>query len=368
MTLNSQDILIVDDSPDNLRVLSGILGKQGYKVRASVSGPMALKAVYAKPPDLILLDIKMPEMDGYELCQRLKAASVPAIRDIPIIFISALGETQDKVQALTIGGVDYITKPFQFEEVLARVQTHLSLRALQKSLQAQVAELDAFAHTVAHDIKAPLGVLIGYAEELYLHDEKLTPQERAAALLAIAQGGRKLNQIVEALLLLASVRQIVKVPMQHLDMATIVAEARQRLADLAEKRQTEISAPQDWPAALGYGPWVEEVWVNYLSNAIKYGGQPPCVELGFDQPANADPRSGQTRFWVRDNGAGVAPQDQARLFTPFERLEQAKLKGGHGLGLSIVQRIVEKMGGRVGVESRPGQGSTFFFTLPKGEG
>jgi len=127
------NILVVDDTPANLRLLSGMLAEQGYKVRSVINGKMALTAAQAAPPDLILLDINMPEMNGYEVCERLKADQ--ATRDIPIIFISALDATEDKVKAFTVGGLDYITKPFQFEEVLARVETHLALRKLQKRLQ-----------------------------------------------------------------------------------------------------------------------------------------------------------------------------------------------------------------------------------------
>jgi sigma-B regulation protein RsbU (phosphoserine phosphatase) len=127
------NILIVDDTPANLRLLSGMLAEQGYKVRSVINGQMALMATGAAPPDLILLDINMPEMNGYEVCERLKADE--GTRDIPIIFISALDATEDKIKAFTVGGLDYITKPFQLEEVLARVETHLALRKLQKRLQ-----------------------------------------------------------------------------------------------------------------------------------------------------------------------------------------------------------------------------------------
>jgi serine phosphatase RsbU (regulator of sigma subunit) len=127
------NILVVDDTPANLRLLSGMLAEQGHKVRSVINGQMALTATQAAPPDLILLDINMPEMNGYEVCERLKADE--KTRDIPIIFISALDATEDKVKAFTVGGLDYITKPFQFEEVLARVETHLSLRKLQKNLE-----------------------------------------------------------------------------------------------------------------------------------------------------------------------------------------------------------------------------------------
>jgi sigma-B regulation protein RsbU (phosphoserine phosphatase) len=133
LSLPKGNLLIVDDKPANLRLLAAMLVEQGYKVRSAINGPLALTATQAAPPDMILLDINMPEMNGYEVCERLKADE--STREIPIIFISALDEIQDKVKAFTVGGVDYITKPFQLEEVLARVETHLALRNLQKRLQ-----------------------------------------------------------------------------------------------------------------------------------------------------------------------------------------------------------------------------------------
>jgi signal transduction histidine kinase len=126
---------------------------------------------------------------------------------------------------------------------------------------------------------------------------------------------------------------------------------------MIEKHYVEIVVPNTWPVALGHGPWVEEVWVNYLSNALKYGGQPPRVELGATEQTD-----GTVRFWVRDNGPGLTAEEQTRLFRLFTRLDRVRAKG-HGLGLSIAQRIVEKLGGQVGVESEIGQGSVFSFTL-----
>ena len=147
--------------------------------------------------------------------------------------------------------------------------------------------------------------------------------------------------------------------MRPLDMARIVAEAQSRLAYLIEEHRAEIILPERWPVALGHAPWVEEVWINYLSNAIKYGGRPPRVELGAT--AEAD---GEIRFWVRDNGLGLTPDDQVKLFTPFTRLDEVRAKG-HGLGLSIVRRIVERLGGEVGVDSQMGGGSVFSFSLQR---
>jgi signal transduction histidine kinase len=152
-------------------------------------------------------------------------------------------------------------------------------------------------------------------------------------------------------------------------MGKVIEEVETRIAHMLSEYQIELSKPAAWPAALGHTPWIEEVWINYISNALKYGGTPPRVQLGFDQlssdPQDVDGSASmpQIRFWVRDNGEGLSPETQARLFTKFTRFDQARASG-HGLGLSIVKRIVEKLGGQVGVESIPGQGSLFFFTLP----
>jgi len=261
-----------------------------------------------------------------------------------------------------------------------------ALRQRTIELQARNEELDAFAHTVAHDLKTPLTSLIGFSNLVEQRFAEMSEEELRDNLQMMIQSGRKMNTIIAELLLLTSVRKMEEVKMAPLDMAYIVAETQVRLAALIERYQAEIIVPDDWPAALARGPWVEEVWANYISNAIKYGGRPgervpPRVELGFDEWANgrmdewANGGSGtdsssnsqfahsHIRFWVRDNGPGLTPEEQARLFTPFTRLDQARAKG-HGLGLSIVRRIVEKMDGQIGVESAPGQGSVFFFTLP----
>ncbi len=153
-------------------------------------------------------------------------------------------------------------------------------------------------------------------------------------------------------------RQMDNAELVPMNMSHIVTEAKQRLLQMIETHQPEISLPDEWPTALGYAPWVEEVWVNYLSNAIKYGGRPPRLRLG----AKTMP-DGAVCFWIQDNGPGLTREDQARLFTPFTQLDRIRANG-HGLGLSIVQRIVEKLNGQVGVVSQVGHGSVFTFTLP----
>jgi PAS domain S-box-containing protein len=243
--------------------------------------------------------------------------------------------------------------------ILASVLDITEQKLAQEEREALIRELDAFAHTVAHDLKNPISLILGYTDLLTTAEGAIPEEERQIALNAVLHSAQKMRNIVDELLLLARVRKG-EVDLAPMNMARIVSEARQRLAYMIEEYQATVVVTPTWPMAMGYGPWIEEVWVNYLSNALKYGGTPPRVELGADLQDGAI-----VRFWVRDNGPGLSPEEQARLFTEFTRLDQARAKG-HGLGLSIVHRIVDRLGGQVGVESAgvPGHGSLFYFTLP----
>lgn len=354
-------ILVVDDNLENLRILIQLLQDQGYRVRPVPNGKYALKSAQKEPPDLILLDITMPEMDGYEVCRRLKADE--RSRDIPVIFISALDEGLDKATAFSVGGIDYITKPFQAEELYARIHTHLTLYQMRKTLQLknqilqkQNAELDAFAHTVAHDLQNPISVIMAYAQLLSQNADSYQAKDLASIGQGCYTSAKKANNIVQNLLLLASVRKE-EVQQQPIDMAGIVAQVLDRLNNIITASQAELILPKSWPMVHGYGPWIEEVWINYVSNGLKYGGQTPRLELGATSQADD-----LVQFWVQDNGPGLSSAEQALLFTEFTRLDKAQVKG-HGLGLSIVRRIMDKLDGQAGVESEPGQGSRFFFTL-----
>lgn len=374
--MNEQaNVLIVDDTPENLRLLSNMLAAAGYRVRAVTSGARALTAIQASPPDLVLLDIMMPEMNGYDVCQRLKENE--PTRNIPIIFLSALDETEDKLRAFEVGGVDYVAKPFQLPEVIARVEAHVKLRRFQQELEAANAELgrqlqtvqelnkqlhsrneelDAFAHTVAHDLRNPLNVVLGYSNLLVTR----VPLDETGMKAAdgIWRAATSMTGIIKALLLLAGVRKQPLPENTLIDMKQVVQDSLVRLTPFIEKAQAEIVQPETWPTVSSYAPWLEEVWVNYIDNALKYGGNPPRIEIGAT--ALTDDR---VRFWVKDNGPGIPDEQQEHLFVPFQRLGESRAEG-HGLGLSIVHRIMERLGGEVGVESALGQGSTFFFSLP----
>jgi len=254
-----------------------------------------------------------------------------------------------------IAAIRDITARQRAEQILQ--DRNEDLAELNAELRARNEDLDAFAHTAAHDLKNPLHVVVGFAETLAEAGADLSADEQAVALGNVARNARKMNNIIDELLLLAEVRKT-QVVLRPLDLSRILGDALQRLSDMIADSQAQINLPATWPVVLGHAPWVEEVWVNYVSNAIKYGGQPPQVDLGADVLAD-----NSVRLWVRDNGLGLPPEVHARLFTPFTRLDQIRARG-HGLGLSIVRRIVEKMGGQVGVQSgESGFGCLFYFTL-----
>jgi PAS domain S-box-containing protein len=240
---------------------------------------------------------------------------------------------------------------------IVNARLYEEIEQANEALRVSNEELDAFAHTVAHDLKGPLGLMIGFGEVLLDDRANMSGEELDQYLEIIASSGKKMSGIIDALLLLSTVRKV-DVERTFLDISASLLEARYRIELQFESLQPEIIVADALPACWGQDAWVIEVWTNYLSNALKYGGRPPRVEVGAT--AQAD---GMIRYWVRDNGPGLTPAQQAKLFTPFTRLSQASVSG-HGLGLSIVRRIVEKLGGQVGVDSAVGQGSTFYFTLP----
>lgn len=254
---------------------------------------------------------------------------------------------------------------FDFLKLLTtRVAVALDNSIAYEEQEQLIEELDAFAHTVAHDLKNPLNIIGGYASVLTSSFETMSEDELRTYLDAIAQGTTKMSNIIDELLLLSSVRQDDEIERSELFMYRIISEALTRLTLLIEGHSAQINlpSPDSFPTAVGYGPWIEEIWANYLSNAIKYGGTPPQIDIGATPLDN-----GKIQFWVRDNGQGITPENQPKLFSEHSRLNKENAATGHGLGLSIVKRIAKKLGGDVGVESDIGQGSTFYFTLPATE-
>lgn len=233
------------------------------------------------------------------------------------------------------------------------VEGDAGLRRSNESLVARNAELDAFAHTVAHALKTPLLGLKGLVDAL----ERMHEAGRADLTRRIRRSADRMASCIDELLLLARTRSEPVTPVP-LDMGELVDRACERVAHLVDARAARVELPPAWPVAVGHGPWVEEVWFNLLSNGVKYGGHPPRLQLGGELAGD------HARFWVRDNGEGLKPSDRARLFQPFTRFGRGPAEG-YGLGLSIVERIVTRLGGAVSVESEPFRGSCFAFTLPR---
>ena len=239
-----------------------------------------------------------------------------------------------------------------------------TLRQRTVELQACYKRLGDLFRALSDDLRRPLGLIVSYAQVLETDYATLSEEELHRYLGTISErGGEMIGLIDDLVAARDEPPQEAGAEAAPLDMAAIVEEALERLYYTIREREAEILLPERWPVALGHGPWVEEVWVNYLTNGIKYGGQPPRVELGADVGQVADLPSDVVRFWVRDNGPGLSQEERVRLFAPVARRDRAR-DSEFEMGLALARRIVEKLGGQVGVESQVGQGSLFYFTLP----
>ncbi|MFZ6818211.1 sensor histidine kinase [Undibacterium sp. Ji22W] len=235
------------------------------------------------------------------------------------------------------------------------------LETKSEELILQNRELDAYAHTVAHDLKQPISNLMGASTLLTAENLELSAEKNRALLASIQQSSKKMHAIIDSLLLLASVRKNDNLKLEKINLEHTAHEAYQRLFSMTLERHAHVAFTGHWPYVMANPQWVEEVWVNYLSNAIKYGGDRPEIEIGVTNLAN-----GFVKCWVQDSGIGLNLEQQGKLFEQFIRLDAA-VSEGHGLGLSIVQRIVHKLGGEVGYERSLRGGSIFWFTLALSE-
>jgi two-component system sensor histidine kinase/response regulator len=359
------DILIVDDTPANLDVLAEMLEEQGYRARPVPSGFLALQSARVQPPDLILLDINMPEMDGYEVCQHLKADV--NLRDIPVIFISALRDTTDKVQAFDAGAVDYITKPFQFEEVKARVQTHLRTYRMQKELAQQYAAIkrleglkDNLTHMIVHDMASPIQT-IGMAVDLVLSGEAGQGREHVEVLSRASDAARNLSEMVNSLLDISRMESG-RMPLHrtNVNLRHLAEEAAETMHLLAGAKNIGLIV-QGPPVTLHADTdLIRRVFINLIRNALKFtpkGGEVTVAVSASDSLAMVE---------VRDTGIGIPEECHERIFEKFGQVDPGYQRHEHssGLGLTFCRLALVAHGGRIGVRSRLGAGSTFWFVLP----
>ncbi|QKD82788.1 response regulator [Thermoleptolyngbya sichuanensis A183] len=357
------DVLIIDDMPDNLRVLSAILTKQGYKVRKALSGQSAIASIQASLPSIILLDVRMPEMDGYAVCQILK--DNPRTSHIPVIFISALSDVMDKVKAFDAGGVDYITKPFQEAEVIARVETQMRLQKLQhqliqcnEELLHSNRELEQFAYAVSHDLQQPLQTMMGFAKLLMMKHETHLDKTSVEYLAGILESGRRSQQLIQGLLSYAQLGHQER-ELNTTDCTVILDIVLENLETSIAEKNASITY-ENLPVVQANQVQLVQVFQNLIGNAIKFvtEGRSPQVLVTATQ------RETDWLFAIHDNGIGIEASHLKSIFEIFQRLHTAENYPGTGLGLAICRKIVELHRGRIWAESQPGVGSVFYFTLP----
>lgn len=366
------DILIVDDTIANLKLLAGMLRSEGYGVRPVPSGAQALRTAARRPPDLILLDITMPEMDGYEVCRRLKAD--PALVDIPVIFISALSELDDKVKAFSSGGVDYVTKPFQLDEVRARVETHLRLHRLQQELEGRNSELaatnvaleqmqglrDELLHLIVHDLRAPLSGMILSLGMLQEDLADSVDDDIREDLAGVHEGARLLSSMVTDLLDMNRMEAgDLPLELEQHSSKTLIDLAIRSLGGLVHNRSLTVVADEDFRLVCDAGV-VRRILSNLLDNALKHTRRSVPVEVSVHR--NGD----RLRFAVRDEGQGISAEFLDLVFERFGQVK-ARRKGRRastGLGLAFCQLATQAHGGEISVESTVGEGTVFWFELP----
>ena len=348
MLRNSRVLVVEDDRTIGILIKAQLERMGCITVGETGDGLNAIEMTRALRPDVVLMDVKLPGLSGIQAARRIREQC-----PTPVVLITGY-ETPELVEQASEAGVGgYLVKPINAKDLervlmiaMARFEDLVELRRVNQDLKDRNEELDAFAYTVAHDIKNPLALVIGFAEALVRYRSSLSDDELVEYLGSIERAGHQMSRIIDQLLMLARSRPG-DVKVEPLDMATIVDGALQRLAHTLREFQAEIIRPDSWPVAWGYGPLVEEVWVDYIDRAIKHSRKPPRVGLGA-----ATQQDGMVRFWVIDKGASTTQEDY------LDGL------GGSGGGLSAIQRIVERLGGEVGVEHKDGQSGSLFFTLP----
>ena len=366
-------VMAVDDTPANLVALEALLAEENFRVLQFPRGDLALRAAARQRPDIILLDIMMPDMDGFEVCRRLRQE--PSLRDVPVIFISALDDVSSKLRAFSEGGVDYVAKPFQKDEVLARVKTHLRLRRQQIELDARRAEAqrsyerlrdlesqrDQLVHMIVHDMRAPLMGIIGFAELLESNSQLAKDPEAAEQVGFVLSSAFRLEAMVTTLLDISRLESNA-MPVHTADCnlrqlaedAVCALSALAREAHIAFEPETSDLAARCDPALTG------RIVQNLLANAIKFAPR-GTIRIRFSSAPDH-----HVRIEVADDGPGIPPQFLGRIFEKFGQVENRKA-GTHrssGLGLTFCKLAAEAQGGQIGVQSAEGVGSTFWIALP----
>ncbi len=382
-------ILAVDDNPRNLQLISSLLSGKGYKVVVANSGENALKYLGIKQPDLLLLDIMMPGLSGYEVLETIKKN--PDIVDLPVIFLTAKSELSDIVKGFAMGAVDYITKPFKSEELLARVETHIELKRMRNQLSENNnallklnqelteskeiikkdaeklaklnAEKDRFFSIISHDLRNPFNGCLMATELLFTRFNELSPEEIAAFIAALHDAATNMNKLLDNLLNWAQLQMgTLKTKLQPVDLSIAISNAVELQKSVVMKKDITITQKIGSPAkAKADQGMVDMVLRNLISNAIKFTPAGGKVVIQVEETAH------EIAVSVKDSGIGMNKALQNKLFRINEKVSRPGTEGEQstGLGLVLSFDMTQRMNGSLGVESEEGKGSTFTLTLPK---
>jgi two-component system sensor histidine kinase/response regulator len=354
-------ILVVDDQPANIQVLGSLLGKLGYEIIPALDGPTALKRLAVHPPDLILLDLLMPEMDGCEVCRRVHENL--EWRDLPVVFLSAADDKDLVVRALEAGGVDYITKPFNQAELILRVKTQLDLKRARDQLKQLAEDKDELLGILAHDLKNHLGGMQMSSQLLHNRIKRLNDTRSLQLSENILRSGGQVLDFVREFLANSAAEHGVVLKPGTLNFSDAAAHALQQYGEAARSKQliVDTDLPSEETAVFADATALDQVLDNLLSNALKFSSPGGHILVSVHpEPAHVECR-------IKDEGPGFTAEDRTRMFRRYARLS-ARPTGGEpssGLGLSIVLKLVKAMNGELSCESTAGQGTTFSIRLPR---
>jgi two-component system sensor histidine kinase/response regulator len=378
MEMNRHTVLIVDDDEKNIKLLKVMLQKENYDLVSAGSGEEALRITAERSPDIILLDIMMPGMDGFEVCRRLKANAETKV--VPVLIITALAEKQDRVKAMEAGADDFLNKPIEKTELVVRVKSLLRIKDYHgqllennreiseknRSLQELEKVKDGLTHMIVHDLRNPLTAISMSIELVQLRGENLNDSQRKA-MSNIVQRCDDLNNMIQSILDIQRMEEgQLKPEMAATDIVALTEEALQQLSYQMEKENKLLTftKPESLPELHFDGNLIKRVIGNLMSNAIRHTPNEGKIDIDI----RYEPDEHQIMLSIADNGDGLAPEYHEKI---FEKFEQASLKlkgvrrGKSGLGLTFSKMAVEAHGGRIWVESKgDGKGSTFRFTIP----
>jgi two-component system sensor histidine kinase/response regulator len=365
-------LFIVDDTPDNLRLLAEILSEQGYIIRKALNATFALKSIQKSPPDLILLDINMPEISGYEMCEKLKTNPLTAA--IPVIFISALDNVDNKVKAFKVGGADYVTKPFQTDEIVARVEHQLKIQSQQRQLQAEIQErqraekaLEVYLHIVSHDLRNPvlgMSMVLNNCLKSTDSEQTLITLKRDTLEQMRQSCDRQLALINSLVETQQFEQQGVPLILRSVSLADLIQKILQEWSLRFEAQGVEVitQIPESLPLIEADANYLWRVFDNLVANALKYNPQPRSRPLTLQILVTLAPQ--QILCSVRDNGVGIAEAIADRVFERYQRGDKSNNHLGLGLGLYVCRQIIQAHGGEINLNPAVKQGTDIWLTLP----